>query len=88
MGEDREITDRQLDILQFLELVGSSEECDVALCLELRRYELLLVPPDFSDLPAEYIARRELERLREADLVAHDGIVWSITAAGRKSLRL
>ncbi|MDA8097201.1 MAG: hypothetical protein C4575_04010 [Desulforudis sp.] len=86
MSDQRELTNRQLDILQFLELVGPSEEGDVALCIEIRPHELLLVPPSFTDIPVEYITRKALERLQEAGLVTFDGIVWEITSRGARHL--
>ncbi len=86
MHEPIELSDRQLNILEFLELVGPSEEGDVAYSIQISPHELLRVPPKFSDLPGEYIARRELERLKEAGLVTYDGVVWAITPAAKRLL--
>lgn len=82
-----ELSDRQLNILEFLDLVGPSEEGDVAYSIRILPHELHRVPPSFSDLPGEYIARRELERLKEAGLVSYDGVVWAITPAAKRLLR-
>lgn len=84
MDEAIALSDRQLNILEFLAVVGPSEEGDVAYCIQIRPHELHRVPPAFSDLPGEYIARRELERLKEAGLVSYDGVAWSLTPAARK----
>lgn len=79
-------TPRQMDILVFLNLVGESDEGDIAYGLRLAPEELGRVPDVFLDSPGEFVARRELEALSRLRLVAGDGITWELTDRGREVL--
>lgn len=88
MGDVMALTDRQLTILDFLDLLGPAEEGDVAYSIRLGPQEVRRVPPSFFDLPGEFIARRELKRLERIGLVRYDGVAWSLTPAGRRRTRM
>lgn len=88
MNERPGLTERQLIILESLDLLGPCDEGDVAYCIPLRPQEVHRVPPSFYDLPGEYIARRELKGLEALGLVKHNGLVWSLTPAGQSRIRV
>ncbi|MFZ5898614.1 MAG: hypothetical protein ACOYU7_05505 [Bacillota bacterium] len=79
-----EPTPRQLQIMGFLAVMGPCDEGDVALAFPVMPEELSRVPDSFMDTPGDYIARVELETLRQAGMVFHDGVLWGLSPRGQK----